>query len=274
MRSLSLSLAITLALASSVAAETLRLPANGTSNVPTNAHLWIGDERTLDQATLRDAEGVAVTLERVPVSAPMRLRATSELAPQTSYTLTLRFAGVATEETLTFSTGAGAETNPPPPQSMVTHIRSWQGGGGGPWHCDKGTVYTGEIRTSAAPEAVYYRLERSLDGTTFSEVQASTSARFEVYSGVAWYRVRPVSISNLSPADSALQTIQFTVPESDIPPCYPLPRDDEAGCSTGSSPSGLLPLGLGLLLIRRRPPRLHGLLSRLARLTQRSRRGA
>lgn len=270
-----IAIAITLALVTNATAEALRLPANGTPNVPTNAQLWIGDERTLDQATLRDADGTTIPLERIPESTPLRFRPTAELAPQKSYTLTLRFANVAIEETLTFTTGAGAEIHPPPPQTMVMHIRSWQGGGGGPWNCPKGTLYMGELRTSPAPAAVYYRLERSADGTAFTEIQASTTARFDIPSGVAWYRVRPISISNLSPANSELQTLQLTVPASNIPPCYPYSPDDEGsddgvGCSAAANDtSSLLALGLGLLLIRRRATRPHEKRARPNRPSQR-----
>lgn len=266
MRSLPLSLAITLALASSAASgaadETLRLPANGTPNVPTNAHLWIGDGRILDQATLRDADGAAVALERIPESTPLRFRPTAELAPQKSYTLTLRFANVAIEETLTFTTGAGAEIHPPPPYMLKTSVSKFISSNGKQWGCEPGVFYLGDVRTAPSPAAVLYQLERSLDGTTFEIAESSANPWFETRYHLAWYRIRPISISNLAPADSELQTLQLSVPESKLPPCDPDAEgyDDEAGCSAAASndTSGLLLLGLGLLLVRRRAMRPHG----------------
>lgn len=248
---------LSFATATAAAEDALRLPANGTPNVPTNTHLWIVDGRTLDNATLRDASGTVIPLERVPDSKPLRLRPTAELAPSLGHTLELRFVGVTSPETLAFTTGAGAEIHPPPPRPLDVHPFSWEGGGGGPWHCEKGTFHAADVTTAESPGAVLYRLERSLDGTTFTATEYARTPSFRIGSGTARYRIRPLSLSYLTPADTALEALQITVPAANIPPCYPPPReyDDEAGCSASTSSSaggGLLALGLGLLLTRRR----------------------
>lgn len=244
------------AAATAAAEDALRLPANGTPNVPTNAHLWIVDGRTLDNAVLRDASGTVIPLERVPDSKPLRLRPTAELAPSLGHTLELRFVGVTSPELLTFTTGAGAEIHPPPPRPLDVHPLSWEGGGGGPWQCEKGTFHAADVITAESPGAVLYRLERSFDGTTFTATEYARTPNFRIGPGTTWYRIRPLSLSYLTPADTALEALQITVPAANIPPCYP-PQEEEfdEGCSASTSSSaggGLLALALGLLLPRRR----------------------
>lgn len=275
-----MAIAVTFAIVSSAAAETLRLSDHGTSqvptdiylspsapsfriprdndsNIPTNTHLWISEIRgkNLETATLRNAEGTIVpleieTLQTSSFQVLYHLRPDQELKGNVTYTLELQVLGRPLE-TLSFVTNASRDLIPPmTAQPFAASV------GSAPRLDSNGTrcpqIIDSYVQIKGAPStgAALYLLEHSLTGSQYAVAHALRTPEFTgTESG--WYRIRPVSTAGLSPAN--LPSRYFELPASYESPCSGPEGVETIGCSTTSTSSGgLLVLGLLLLLTRRR----------------------
>lgn len=247
--------AIALAFSSAASASAFRAPAPDSPNVPTNTLLWISEARTrpLQTATLRDAAGTSVSLARETLDLGAhtlyRLRPEPELKGYSTYSLELQFLD-GPPEMLSLLTGAGRESTPPPPGlPFEAHFGTQQPGHDGSG-CPQ-TVYPYAYLTGKpSPGAALYLLEHSLTDSQYTVVLASRTPEFtRTQSG--WYRIRPVSLANLAPSDSALASRQVTVPAPYKPSCARPADDDEAlGCAASApSPAAAAPLTLALALL-------------------------